>query len=87
MARHTMKVTHVTQMTRALRRAADLAGGWTGLAQVLSQDGNRISKQAIHSWLYRGVPAERAVEIERVLKGAILREDLRPDLYDGMVRR
>ena len=61
MARQTMRVAHVTQMTRALQRAAELTGGWTALAEALSEDGHRISKQACHSWNYRGVPAERAL--------------------------
>ena len=87
MSKPTMRVADVTRMTRALKRAAELAGGWTALATLLSQDGDRISKQAVHSWQYRGIPAERAVQIEHVLRGAVLREDLRGDLYEGMVRR
>jgi len=86
MARQTMRVAHVTQMTRALQRAAELTGGWTALAEALSEDGHRISKQACHSWNYRGVPAERALQIEKVTRGVVLREHLRPDLYEGMTR-
>jgi len=83
-----MRVAHSTQMIRALQRAAGLSdNGWTGLAAALSKQGGKpISKQAVHAWLYRGVPAERAVQIERVLDGAVLREELRPDLYEGMHR-
>jgi DNA-binding transcriptional regulator YdaS (Cro superfamily) len=30
------------------------------------------------------VPAERAVQIEKALNGAVTRQELRPDLYEGM---
>ena len=86
MARQMMRVTHVTQMTRALRRAAELAGGWTALAHQLSQEGPRVTKQGVHVWQQRGVPIERAMQIEQVLKGAITRDELRPDLYQGYRR-
>jgi len=82
----TMRVTDATRMTRALRRAADLAGGWTALADLLSQEGERISKQAVWAWGTRGVPAERALQIERVLRATVTRDELRPDLYQGYRR-
>jgi DNA-binding transcriptional regulator YdaS (Cro superfamily) len=87
MARQTMRVAHVTQMTRALKRAAELTGGWTALAEALSEDGHRISKQACHNWNYRGVPAERALQIEKVTRGVVPRHELRPDLFSGYVRQ
>jgi len=81
-----MKVADVAKMTRALRRSADLAGGWTALAALLSQGGPRITKQAVHVWQQRGVPVERALQIETALRGAVTRDELRPDLYSGYVR-
>lgn len=84
--RHPMRVQDAARMTRSLRRAAELTDGWTGLAAALSRHAP-ISKQAVHAWLQRGVPAERAIQIEAVTRGAVLREELRPDLYQGMVRR
>lgn len=87
MATRQMRVTHVTQMTRSLKRAAELSGGWTGLARALSHQGDPITKQAVHNWLTRGVPAERAVQIEQVTREAIPRHELRPDIFEGYVRQ
>ena len=81
-----MTVAQAAQMTKALKRATASAGGWTALAKVLSHDGPRITKQGVWSWQTRGIPAERAVQLERVLKGTVTRDELRPDLYSGYVR-
>jgi DNA-binding transcriptional regulator YdaS (Cro superfamily) len=86
MARQMMRVAHATQMVKTLKRAAELAGGWTALAHQLSQEGPRVSKQGVHVWLQRGVPVERAMQIEQVLGGVITRDELRPDLYQGYRR-
>ena len=81
-----MTVAQAAQMAKALKRATTSAGGWTALARVLSHDGPRITKQGVWSWQTRGIPAERAVQIERVLKGAVTRDELRPDIFAGYVR-
>jgi|GEM_PF-5607978 len=40
-----------------------------------------MSEQTISRWVREGVPASHAVEIERASRGAITREELRPDLF------
>jgi DNA-binding transcriptional regulator YdaS (Cro superfamily) len=75
-------------MLQALRRAADYAGGsYAALAarinNVAGPEG-RISPQGVFKWTINGVPAERAVDIEAALDGKVLRQELRPDLYEGM---
>lgn len=82
----TMKVKDVTQMTRALHRASLLCDGWTGLAKALTAGGDPVTKQGVFLWQHRGVPAERALQIEAVTKGAVPRHELRPDLFSGYSR-
>lgn len=73
------------RMLRELDRAVDYAEGWSGLAALLSKHtGEPISPQALFRWSVNGIPAERAVELERATGGLVLRQNLRPDLYDGM---
>lgn len=40
-----------------------------------------VHKVTILRWETDGVPAERAVEIEKVTKGKLTRQQLRPDLF------
>jgi DNA-binding transcriptional regulator YdaS (Cro superfamily) len=40
-----------------------------------------VSQKTICSWLHKGVPAERVLEIERATNGHVTRHELRPDLY------
>lgn len=69
----------------ALKRAAELAGGWKGLAQSISgASAKGVTPQGCYKWSITGVPAERAVEIERLLDGAVLRQELRPDLFSDI---
>jgi Bacterial toxin YdaS len=63
----------------ALMRAIKEAGGLRELAEHLG-----ISKQAVHQWKDR-IPADYIVTIEHVT--GVLRQELRPDLYQGMRRR
>lgn len=66
----------------ALRRAIDRAGSLRALADAITASGgSSVSAQAVHHWLTKGVPAERAPQIERATAGAIRRYELRPDLY------
>ena len=51
--------------------------GATELAKRLSELGSSITSQAISQW--NRVPAERALDIERVT--GVSRQDLRPDLW------
>ena len=54
--------------------AIEAAGGVTKLAELL-----KISTASVSGW--KRVPAERALEIERLLNRKVTRHDLRPDLY------
>lgn len=64
----------------ALDRAEDWLGGRDALAKALN-----MTRQGVWIWRSRGVPAEMAINIERVTDGAVRREELRPDIYEGMV--
>lgn len=75
----------VAQMVRHLNRAVKLAGTWEELARLVSaESGHRITAQGAYAWSIKGLPAERAVEIEHALDGQVTRQQLRPDLYVGM---
>lgn len=62
----------------ALRRAIDAAGSQEELAKRLS-----LRQSAISNWVVRKqrVPAERVVQVEAAVDGAVKRHELRPDLY------
>lgn len=48
------------------------------LAEMLGM----CSQSAIAQWFQKNrVPAERVLQIEKATKGAVTRQDLRPDLY------
>ena len=40
-----------------------------------------VNKSTVLRWERDGVPAERAVEIEKVFGGKIKRQELRPDIF------
>lgn len=61
-----------------LKRAIEIAGSVTMLAEQIG-----VSRQAVEKWEQNGVPADRALDIERVLNGAVMRHELRPELYEG----
>lgn len=72
------------RMLAAMLKAKGLAGGWQRLAQRITETtGERVSAQAVWKWSM-GISAERALDVERALNGMIRRQDLRPDLYEGM---
>lgn len=62
----------------ALRRAADLLGGQSGVATACGYSDRR------HVWPWfnsdRRVPGDKCALIERAAKGAVTVEELRPDL-------
>lgn len=82
-----MKVVHVTTMHKALHRAAGHTGGWAALARALTANGDPISRQGVFSWQSRGIPAERALQIEKVTRGVVQRHELRPDIFEGYTRQ
>ena len=62
----------------AVKRAIEIAGSQQALADTL-----RCAQSAISKRLCGAVPVtgEWAVEVEKALKGAITREEIRPDLF------
>lgn len=59
-----------------LDRVAEVAGGYPRLAELLG-----VTRQALYQWKSNKVPAERVLDLERLSKFAILRHDIRPDIY------
>jgi DNA-binding transcriptional regulator YdaS (Cro superfamily) len=59
-----------------LQKAIDIAGSQVNLGRLIG-----VHQQVVHSWKKRRVPAERAVQIERVTNGLVTRAELRPDLF------
>jgi DNA-binding transcriptional regulator YdaS (Cro superfamily) len=64
------------QMQAALSMAIERFDGLAGIAELLG-----VSRQAVQQWTQRGIPAERARQLECVTGGKITRESLRPDVY------
>lgn len=59
------------------RRAIGLAGGPSALAQLFG-----ITPQAVSRWLKtETIPPKWVIPVEKLLKGAVTRSELRPDLY------
>ncbi|MFO1465838.1 MAG: helix-turn-helix domain-containing protein [Steroidobacteraceae bacterium] len=61
-----------------LRDAIEKAGGQSALARLIG-----VRQSAVSNWLNRNkqVPAERVLQVEAALNGAVSRHDIRPDLY------
>ncbi|WP_296276606.1 Cro/CI family transcriptional regulator [Pseudomonas sp. UBA7530] len=62
--------------TEAMKRACEIVGSKSALAKLLSVRAPTISQWCSGS---RPVPPERALQIEKVCKGCVLRSDLCPD--------
>lgn len=61
----------------ALREAIRLAGGQSPLASKCG-----IRQQSVYVWLKTGrLPAERVLQVEKIVGGKVTRYDLRPDIY------
>lgn len=61
----------------ALRKAVELAGGVTALADKLG-----VGQSVVSNWLMReSIPPQRCVEIETAVQGAVTRYELRPDIF------
>lgn len=41
-----------------------------------------VLPQVVHSWFIRAFPLKRAIECEKLTKGAITRQELRPDIFN-----
>ena len=67
----------------ALKSAISILGGTAEFAESIG-----VSPQVVTNWLARErVPAERCPSIERVTKGAVTCEALRPDVDWQYLRR
>jgi len=64
--------------TSPIQRAIDLAGGPTALADKI---GGGVQRQHIVNWRRRGVPADRCIDVETAVNGAVTRYELRPDVF------
>lgn len=62
-----------------LKRAIDTAGSIAALAELLG-----VTRQAVEKWEQNGIPANRALDIERV--SSVPRHELLPHLFDGYTR-
>lgn len=61
----------------AIQRAVACIGGQSALARGLG-----LKPQAVQRWVRVGkVPAERVLQVERLVGGKVTRHELRPDLY------
>lgn len=61
----------------ALEHVVEVLGSQEALASAL-----KIRSPSISEWRKRGrVPAERCLEIERLVDGQVTRYDLRPDVF------
>lgn len=71
----------------SIKRACEIAGGISKMARALG-----VKPPTVAQWvsdkpsMRRKVPAERCPTIERVTKGEIRCEDLRPDIDWGVLR-
>lgn len=71
-------------------RAVRLLGSYKALAtEITNRYGDSVTPAGVHKWTITGVPPKRAVQIEAITNGMVLRQELRPDLYDNLrsVRR
>lgn len=57
-----------------LLEAIRLAGGPAAVGAALD-----ITREAVQQW--KRCPAERVIQLERLIEGQITRQELRPDLY------
>jgi len=62
-------------MEHAFERAEQAAGSAARLAEGLG-----VSLQVLGNWKRRGPPAEKCPALERAVHGAVVCEDLRPDI-------
>lgn len=65
-----------------LQKAVEISGGQSALAAKLG-----IRQQTVFVWLKNNkVPAERALQVEKIVNGAVTCHQLRPDIYPREMR-
>lgn len=62
----------------AAAKAIKLAGGPTALAKRLGAD---FTPQRVNNWKSRGIPAEVAQDVEKIIEGRIPLHFLCPDVF------
>lgn len=66
----------------AIARAVELAGGQSAVAHALSTGEETITPQAVGHWVRKNrIPAERVLDLERLIDARVTRHELRPDIY------
>lgn len=61
-------------MITPLKAAFKLSGGQASVARAL-----KISRSTVNSWVSRGFPISRCIDIEKATKGVVHRQLMRPD--------
>lgn len=63
--------------SRAFDRVVDIVGSQTELARVLG-----VKQPSVNNWKIRSrIPAERVLEIEKIVGGQVTRYEMRPDVF------
>jgi DNA-binding transcriptional regulator YdaS (Cro superfamily) len=64
---------------KGLEKAIEIVGGVGNLAKIMG-----VTRQTIYFWRWKKqvIPVERALQLEKTLKGQVKIEDLRPELFD-----
>ncbi|MBR0574189.1 MULTISPECIES: transcriptional regulator [Pasteurellaceae] len=65
----------------AIQKAFTIVGGQSALAKHF-----QIRPWAVSKWQKSGVPVERCIEIEKLTKGQVRCEELRPDIDWSVLR-
>lgn len=66
-----------TNTQKSLLKAIEIVGGQTRLAEFC-----HVSQPTVFGWIkYGRVPAQRVIQIEKIVEGKVTRHELRPDLY------
>lgn len=67
-------------METAIEKACRLAGGQSELARKITENGKKITPQAVYKWVRSGItPPDRAVLIEQITEGKVTASELCPD--------
>ena len=66
------------QVNEAIMKAIKIFGGTIKLAEALD-----IAPSSVSCWLRnrKSICPERAIQLEKITKGAVMRKELRPDMF------
>tara|TARA_R110000824_G_scaffold323403_2_gene510318 strand:+ start:149 stop:376 length:228 start_codon:yes stop_codon:yes gene_type:complete len=72
-----MTKVQASSASNALDKVIEIIGSQSALARKL-----KLQQPSINSWKLRGkIPAEKCLMIERIVKGAVTRYEMRPDVF------